>query len=144
MPVTPAAPTTRATRPTMVAATMRPVPGARLRGAATVASMIEVLLFVRGEEARALRPAPPEGCLCGGRLGNGNHGGVAVLETRQPAEPARQVPVGVAEQLHRRRQQHCADERCVDEHRGCEADAHLLEVEERERGEDAERTDHDE
>src|SRR3954451_9369773 len=98
MPVTPAAPTTRATRPTRVAATMRPVPGARLRGAATVASMIEMLLFVRGEEARAAAARASGGVLCAGRLGK--HAGAAVLEARQPAEPARQVPVGVAEQLH--------------------------------------------
>ena len=38
-----------------------------------------------------------------------------------------QVPVPVAEQLHRRRQQHAAHQRRVDQHRHREADAQLLE-----------------
>ena len=53
-----------------------------------------------------------------------------------------QVPVPVAEQLHRRRQQHAADDRRVDQHGGGEADAHLLEVEERQGDEDREHADH--
>jgi hypothetical protein len=43
--------------------------------------------------------------------------GAAVLEVRQPVEPARQVPVPLAEQLHRRGQQDGADDGRVDQDR---------------------------
>ena len=63
---------------------------------------------------------------------------------QDPVEPARQPPVGVAEQLHRRGHEHEADDRRVDEHRRREAEAHHLHgrlVDEDEAQEDA---DHDE
>ena len=62
----------------------------------------------------------------------------------QPLEPARQVPVGLAEQLHRGRQEHAADERGVDQDGERETDAHLLEIDERERDEHQEHSDHHE
>src|SRR3569833_1958367 len=37
------------------------------------------------------------------------------VQLRQPLEPAREVPVPVAEQLHRRRQQDAADQRRVEQ-----------------------------
>ena len=46
----------------------------------------------------------------------------------QPAELARQVPVLVAEQLHRGREQDRPDQRGVDEDRHGEADAELLDT----------------
>ena len=49
-----------------------------------------------------------------------------VLELRQPAQALGQVPVALAEQLHRGRQQDGADDRRVDQDRGGEADADLL------------------
>ena len=66
-------------------------------------------------------------------------GAVAARPWRAPAlasvatfgsqpQALRQVPVPVAEQLHRRRQQHAADDRRVDQHRDRQADAHLLEL----------------
>ena len=49
----------------------------------------------------------------------------------------------VAEELHRRRQQHAADDRRVEQDRRREPDAELLEHQHRERCEDGEDTDHD-
>jgi hypothetical protein len=49
-----------------------------------------------------------------------------VLEVGRPLEPFRQVPVPAAEQLHRRRQQHRADDRRVENDCDGEADAVLL------------------
>jgi hypothetical protein len=46
-----------------------------------------------------------------------------VLDPRQPAELLRQVPVAIAEQLHRGRQQDRPHERHVGPDRGGEADA---------------------
>ncbi len=65
-----------------------------------------------------------------------------VLDVRQPAELLRQVPVAVAEQLHRGREQDRPDQRGVDEDRHGEADAQLLEHDRGERREDAEHRDH--
>ena len=48
---------------------------------------------------------------------------LALLCPGQPLEPAGQVPVPLAEQLHRRRQQHAADDRGVEEDGDREADA---------------------
>ncbi len=47
-------------------------------------------------------------------------------EVRQPVQPARQVPVAVAQQRHRRRHQDRADDRRVEQHGDAEAEAHLL------------------
>src|SRR5262245_18809935 len=63
------------------------------------------------------------------------------VEPRQPLEAARQVPVPASQQLHGRRQEHAADERRVEDHRDGEPDAHLLDVERRERREDREHRD---
>ena len=53
-----------------------------------------------------------------------------------------EVPVPLAEQLHRRRQQDAADDRRVDQDRGREPDAELLEEQHRQRREDREHADH--
>src|SRR4051794_24900334 len=47
--------------------------------------------------------------------GAGLGGAALVVELRNPLQPARQVPVPVAEDLHRGRQQDAADDRRVDE-----------------------------
>ena len=49
--------------------------------------------------------------------------GAAVLEMGQPLEPLRQVPVPVAELLHRRRQEDRADDRRIDQDRRGETNA---------------------
>src|ERR687892_261438 len=69
--------------------------------------------------------------------------GLATLASGKPLEPARQVPVPLAEQLHRRRQQHGADDRGVDQDRRRQPDTELLEHQEREHPEDREDADHD-
>src|SRR5690349_169673 len=58
----------------------------------------------------------------------GVHGlpGRFVVPLRQPAEAAREVPVALAEQLHRGREQHRAHDRRVQQDGHGEADAHLL------------------
>ena len=48
------------------------------------------------------------------------------VQLRQPLEPARQVPVAVAEQPHRRRHEERPHDRGVHEHRHRQAEAHLL------------------
>ena len=49
------------------------------------------------------------------------------VDARQdPVEPLREVPVAVAEQLHRRGNEHHAHDRRVDEHRDGEAEAEQL------------------
>src|SRR3954468_18536151 len=55
-----------------------------------------------------------------------------VGDVRQPFQPAGQVPVPIAQQLHRRRQQNPADDRRVDQNRDRQSDAQLLEDEQRE------------
>ena len=65
------------------------------------------------------------------------------LDARQPLEPARQVPVPRAEQLHRRREQHRADDRRVDQQRDRDPEAHLLEHDEVAHGEAGEDGDDD-
>src|SRR5205823_7244096 len=52
------------------------------------------------------------------------------LRPRQLAKPARQVPVPAAEQAHGRREDHRADNRCVEQERDCDTEAHLLELDE--------------
>ena len=64
------------------------------------------------------------------------------VQPRQPVERARQPPVALAEQRHRRRQQERPDHGRVDQHRDGEAEAHLLERQQPERGEDREHADH--
>ena len=118
---------------------------------ADVAEQTAELYGGRGAAAHALRLARQPRCATGtpvgrssGRLGLrplGCAGGL-VGDAWQPAEPARQVPVPVAEQLHRRRQQHAADDRGVDQDRRRQAHAHLLELDRRQRGEDREHRDH--
>ena len=49
-------------------------------------------------------------------------------DLRQPLQPTGQVPVPVAEELHRRRQQDRADDRGVDEHSHAQAQAELLPI----------------
>ncbi len=65
-------------------------------------------------------------------------------DARQPLEPARQVPVPLAEQLHHGRQQHRANDGRVDQDRRREAEAHLLDVDLVQRHEDREHRDHHE
>ena len=61
----------------------------------------------------------------------------------QPGQPARQVPVAVAEQDHGRREQHAADDRGVEQDGDREADAELLELLQGQRAENSEHGDHD-
>src|SRR5215213_3304815 len=63
-------------------------------------------------------------------------------DSRQPLEPARQVPVPVAEELHRRWEEHSSDDRRVDQDCGCQSEAELFEVQEVERDEHEEHADH--
>ena len=60
----------------------------------------------------------------------------------KPLEPVGQVPVPASEQLHRRGEQDCPDDRRVDQDRGGEPDSHLLHVDDRHEGEDAEHEHH--
>src|SRR3954454_5309682 len=88
-----------------------------------------------------------------GRLGLGGTGNATRLDLLglgglaldrdpwEPAEPSRQPPVPVAEQRHRRRQQHAPDQRGVDEDGHGEPEAELLDEHEAEAHEDGE--DHD-
>ena len=62
----------------------------------------------------------------------------AVVEVRQPLEPGGEVPVPLAEQLHRRGEQHAPDDRRVDQDRRGKSDAELLEEQHRQRREDGE------
>ena len=84
--------------------------------------------------------------LIGSRLGRRfGHGlRLVLVQPRQPLEPAGQVPVGLAEQLHRRRQEHRADDRRVEQDCGRKPDAELLEERHRKRSEDREDAHHDE
>ena len=61
----------------------------------------------------------------------------------QPVEPAGQVPVPVAEQFHRCRQQDGADDGGVDEDGGGEAKAGFLHLEDGKADEDRKHADHD-
>ena len=58
-------------------------------------------------------------------------------------EPGRQVPVPLAEQLHRRRHEHRADDRRVDQDGDREAEAHLLHHDHAQAREQPEDGDHD-
>src|SRR5689334_22619447 len=62
----------------------------------------------------------------------------------QPLEPAGQVPVPVAQELHRRRQQDAAHQSGIEEDRNREADAELLEDQQREGRKDREHGHHHE
>ena len=94
---------------------------------------------------------PAEGFLGGrrvlrgalGGLGGGGHDLRLVVELRQPAELLRQVPVALAQELHRGGQEDAPDDRRVDEDRDREAHADLLEDDRREDREDPEHGDHD-
>src|SRR5580765_946901 len=81
---------------------------------------------------------PPGRPLPLARLGRRRGRRALDADLRKPVEPARQVPVPVPEQLHRRGQEHAADDRRVDQDRGGEPDAELLEEQHRERDEDGE------
>ena len=48
------------------------------------------------------------------------------LEPHDPAQALRQVPVPVADQLHRRRDEHRPDDRRIEQDRGRETDSELL------------------
>jgi hypothetical protein len=50
------------------------------------------------------------------------------LDSRQPLQPGRQVPVPAAEQMHRGGKQHRADDRRVDRQRNGGAEPHLLDM----------------
>src|SRR5262249_47309445 len=80
--------------------------------------------------ARSQANAPRAGVSGPGRLARLGVGGLRhfVVELRQPAELPGQVPVTLAEQLHRGGEQDRADERGVDQDRDREPDAHLLEL----------------
>src|SRR5918997_1720751 len=83
------------------------------------------------------------------RLSGGGRGrahlaglGLLVLEAREPLEPPREVPVPLAQELHRRREENRSDDRCVEQDRRREPDAELLEEQHREGAEDREDPDH--
>jgi hypothetical protein len=57
-------------------------------------------------------------------------------------EPPGQEPVPLAQQLHRRREQHSPDHRRVDQDREREPDSHLLDVDLAQPGEDSEYRNH--
>jgi hypothetical protein len=59
-----------------------------------------------------------------------------VADPGKPTETTRKIPVPVAEQLHRRRQEHATDQRRVDQNCGGESDPWLLEFEGREGSEE--------
>jgi hypothetical protein len=59
-----------------------------------------------------------------------------VADPGKPTETTRKIPVPVAEQLHRRRQEHATDQRRVDQNCGGESDPCLLEFEGREGSEE--------
>jgi hypothetical protein len=59
-----------------------------------------------------------------------------VADPGKPTEATRKIPVPVAEQLHRRRQEHATDQRRVDQNCGGESDPCLLEFEGREGSEE--------
>jgi hypothetical protein len=65
------------------------------------------------------------------------------ITLRRPAEPAGQVPVARAEQLHRGGQQDGTDDRRVEQHGHRQADAHLLELDHGQGREGEENEDHD-
>src|SRR5205085_9441848 len=62
----------------------------------------------------------------GGGLGSLLSGRPLGGQGRQPFEPARQVPVPLAEQLHRCRQQHAPDQRRVEKHSDGKTDTELF------------------
>ena len=72
------------------------------------------------------------------RGGRGSRGRSALdVEVRQPAEPARQVPVAVAEEGHPGWDEDRADDRGVQEDRHRQAEAHLLQGDQAPGGEPA-------
>src|SRR5829696_2504113 len=101
-------------------------------------------LCERGRDAggAACAAPPAEGWSSDGRS-RGGLGCRLVLEAGEPSERPRQVPVAIAEELHRRGQEHRADQRRVDQDGGGQADAHLLHVDHRQDGEHEEGADHD-
>src|SRR5581483_4206644 len=77
---------------------------------------------------------PPAGPARAGALGR---------ERREPFEPAREVPVALAEELHRGGHEHGSHHGRVDEHGDRQAEAHQLHHQQAERREQAEDRDHD-
>src|SRR5438270_297073 len=73
----------------------------------------------------------------------GKSSAVAGADVWQPLEPARQVPVPVPQELHRRGQQDAAHQSGIEEDRDREADAELLEDQQREGRKDREHGHHD-
>lgn len=61
----------------------------------------------------------------------------------EPFEPLRQVPVDVAHELHRCREQNRPDQGCVDQDRHAKPDAELLHLDVPSKGESSEHSDHD-
>src|SRR5215216_2408220 len=80
-----------------------------------------------------------------GRFSRGMPGRYCALdaEVRQPAEPAGQVPVAVAEEGHAGRNEDGADDGGVEEDRDGQAEAELLEEDELTAGKGGEDDDHD-
>src|SRR2546421_7264796 len=72
----------------------------------------------------------------------GKSSAVAGADVWQPLEPARQVPVPVPQELHRRRQQYAAHQGGIEEDRDREAEAELLEDQQREGRKDREHGHH--
>ena len=128
-------PAQRGWRPRERAATTWP-PGHRRTQAAGPTALTDYAgaPSVAGPGGRA--PAAPGPSPCPVRLALDGH-------ARQPAEPARHPPVPVAEQAHRRRQQHAPDERGIDQHGDRQPQPELLDDHQPERHEDREHHDHD-
>ena len=90
-----------------------------------------------GPSRRGLRPRHPRGS----GAGSGSSSRSCSRRGSQ-LQPARQVPVAVAEEGHRGGQEHRAHDGGVDQDRRRQADPHLLEVDDGQQGEDAEHRDH--
>src|SRR4051794_23164896 len=141
--------TPSATRPDFASAGLNPSPPpafapAQKASAASTASPLDITRPQGSAEKKAGPEKSGPGLMSPPGQGSGGGGDrlAGVLELRQPTQPVRQVPVPVAEELHRRGQQHRADDRGVDQDGGREADAHLLHVEDRQRREDQGHADH--
>src|SRR5438067_3106158 len=113
--------------------------------AETVMSEIPSLFSLWRSASGPLRAGGPTRYLCGSGRRPGRRRGreLVLFKPRKPLEPFGQVPVPLAEQLHRRRQQDASDECGVNQDRRCEPDAELLEDQHREGGEDRKDGDHD-
>src|SRR5205085_6659027 len=98
-----------------------------LRGARRIPAACDIETEIDERPVNARGARREQLTLCGEWDGLGRPLGLRLrwlaLQAWQPLEPARQVPVRLAEELHRRRQEDGADESRVDQHRCCEADA---------------------